>query len=192
MAVNSTSENNIGAIIDQAFAIAAQAEKLAATKAATPCRIPTATYVFDPLNDDERVHINALAHITIDRPVPLGGRKTIPSDTVPCPMPAKDAQSGSGEAPCIYFRALRMYRMDVHLSEIASVQFLFSAPDQDATYAIPMNRKAFVKFDVRLTFDHGVLTKFESNDPSQALAVLQIPANLIKDILGLETSSAKK
>jgi hypothetical protein len=107
-------------------------------------------------------------------------------------MPAKDAQSGSGEAPCIYFRALRMYRMNVHLSETASVQFLFSAPDQDATYAIPMNRKAFVKFDVKLTFDHGVLTKFESNDPSQALAVLQIPANLIKDILGLETSSGKK
>jgi len=175
MAVNTTSENNILAIIDQAFAVAAQAVKLTATRAETALakfRRPLMCSIAEPsaTRQDQQV-----AGITIDAPLPLGGRDTIPSDSVPCPTPANDLQSGSGETPCIYFRTLRMYRMDVHISRSASVQFLFSAPDQGATYAIPMNRKAFVKFDVKLTFDHGVLTKFESNDPSQALAYFRYP-----------------
>jgi hypothetical protein len=71
----------------------------------------------------------------------------------------------------------------------AEVDLFFQAPDA-AVYAIPMRRDNFVKFDVKLTFDHGVLTGYTSNNPSQALAVLQIPSDLIKDIIGLNASSS--
>lgn len=193
-AINTTSENQTLAIADQAFALAAQVGKLAAAEApppkahATPCALHAVNTILDPLNASQREQLKSKG-IVIDPPEAIDGRPTKASDSLPCPSPQSGKGDDRGEMDCIYFRVNRTYRVSIAAGGTTN-DFLFTAPDQSATYSIPMVRKDFVKFDVKLTFDHGVLKKIDSTDPSQLLALIQIPGDLIKDILGLDTSSS--
>lgn len=63
---------------------------------------------------------------------------------------------------------------------------IVSLPDINRLYYIPLDRKHLTKFDVKLTFDRGMLTKFESTDPSEALAALSVPSTIVRAILGLK------
>jgi hypothetical protein len=214
MGINTTSENQQLAIVDQTVALAAQVARLTAqlnvhlplarlngpapkVNVAPPpptCAAFSLTYVFDPLNARGSVGVDALnvllkpakAHVEPAQIIGagMGGAK---DDTTFCT--ARDAEAGQ----CVYFRVTRTYALSVEDDQDATnhgITLLLQAPDPDHDYAIPLRRKDFVKFDVKLTFDHGVLTSFASNDPSQLLAVLAIPSDLIKDVLGFGTSGS--
>jgi hypothetical protein len=62
-AINTTSENQTLAIVDQAFAVAAQAEKvplLRATSTAANCTAFSLTIIFNPLEKSQRDTLNDL------------------------------------------------------------------------------------------------------------------------------------
>ena len=71
---------------------------------------------------------------------------------------------------------------------VVARHFEVAAPDPDLILYIPINRKVFSKYDVKLTFDHGMLKKFDSNDKSEVLAALQLPSAVIKAILGFPSA----
>lgn len=61
--------------------------------------------------------------------------------------------------------------------------FLVMAPTPKVTLAATLDRRAITGLDTTLTFSNGMLTKFESTDPNQASALLQIPIDVIATIL---------
>ena len=200
MGLNTTSENQSLAIVDQTFALAKQlaaaplAVRLAArpSTAPLPCKAGTSVYAFNPLTDarqfSQQLETKQTAKISLSTPVILGSTEYSGTDQKSaaffCP---KTAPAGDR----VYFRANRLYKMTV-TDEINSdtQDIIFSAPDPTCTYSFPMVRRDLVKFDAQLTFDHGVLTKVQTNDPSEFLALIQIPGDIIKDVLGLDTSSS--
>lgn len=101
----------------------------------------------------------------------------------------------------IYYRPAAAYDLTVRVcTKIASAEcdgdprsirrHRLIAPDPTRVFYIPFDRKMFAKFDVKLTFDHGMLTTFQSTDTSEFLAALQVPGDVIRSILGLSTSSS--
>ena len=96
---------------------------------------------------------------------------------------ANDSTREGDESPCIFFRLARTYRLTVWDIEDANstsypngraYEFLLTAPDTASIYAVAMNRRPLVKFATTLTFEHGVLTGYETDDPSEGLATLCI------------------
>jgi hypothetical protein len=65
---------------------------------------------------------------------------------------------------------------------------LATGPDVNSAYYIPFNRKVFTRFDVKLTFKDGMLTKFESTDASETVAALALPADVFKNVAGIYQS----
>ncbi|MBU6299722.1 MAG: hypothetical protein KJS68_15900, partial [Alphaproteobacteria bacterium] len=204
-AINTTSENQTLAAVDQAFAVAAQIAKVTALMArptgAKTCQAFSLTFVFNPLEASQRKALNALLEANGGDKVEVGDVTVAGTNEKydwtscahgACTLPLLDYCLATDKATnqCIYFRRMRTFVLPIiDKDDNAEVDLSFQAPDA-AIYAIPMRRDDFVKFDVRLTFDHGVLTGYASNNPSQALAVLQIPSDLIKDIVGLNSSSS--
>ncbi|MDE1985984.1 MAG: lipoprotein [Alphaproteobacteria bacterium] len=204
-AINTTSENQTLAAIDQAFAVAAQAGKLfalAAPKTGKSCTAFNITYVFNPLEASQRAALNALLDandgddkVAVGDVTLAGTAENYAGDACAaggCTLPLPDYCLAADKTTnqCVYFRRMRSFVLPVlDKDSNTHVDLTFQAPDA-AIYAIPMRRADFVKFDVKLTFDHGVLTGYTSSDPSQVLAVLQIPSDLIKDIVGLNSSSS--
>ena len=199
-AINTTSENQTLAAVDQAFAVAAQAGKLfalSAPKTGKTCTAFNVTYVFNPLEASQRAALNALLDANDGADKVAVGDVTLAGTTEKydgdacaaggCVLPQPDYCIAADKTTnqCIYFRRMRSFVLPVlDKDSNTRVDLTFQAPDA-AIYAIPMRRADFVKFDVKLSFDHGVLTGYSSNNPSQVVAVLQIPSDLIKDIVGL-------
>lgn len=204
-AINTTSENQTLAIVDQAFAVAAQAEKipplLKATAAGPNCTAFSLTYIFNPLEKSQRDTLNDLIvknegsvkNVHVGDVTLVGTNEMYHGASCAqggCSLPQPGYCLDAATNQCIYFRKMRSFVLPVVVENAnTEVDLFFQAPDS-AIYAIAMRRDDFVKFDVKLTFDHGVLTGYTSTNPSQALAVLQIPSDLIKDIVGLDTSSS--
>ncbi|MBV9044873.1 MAG: hypothetical protein JO167_10970 [Alphaproteobacteria bacterium] len=68
-------------------------------------------------------------------------------------------------------------------------RFASVIPDPEVIMQITLNRNGPAKTDIKLEFSHGVLTKYENNQPSTVLAWVGIPADILKGILGLAPSS---
>jgi len=66
-----------------------------------------------------------------------------------------------------------------------SREFLVLAPDAAVTLVARLDRKAITGLNTTLTFANGMLTKFESTDPNQAVAALQIPIDALKAIVAI-------
>jgi hypothetical protein len=154
---------------------------------------------------DKKNEDNDVSNVTLSEPYIVGRKRGLglgsfivggngPCDDGLCVSPlSKNAlctDRDSNADQCIYFRRMQTFAWRIaDRKSRTDIILTFQAPDT-AIYAIPMRRNDFVKFDVRLTFSHGVLTGYTSNDPSKMLAVLQIPSDLIKGIVGLDTSSS--
>ena len=62
-------------------------------------------------------------------------------------------------------------------------QYLVMAPTPTVTLAATLDRRAITGLNTTLTFSNGMLTKFESTDPNQASALLQIPIDVLSTVL---------
>ena len=58
-------------------------------------------------------------------------------------------------------------------------------PDRTRIGNIAVTRAAFVNKVTKLTFDNGVLTKFDINKPSESIAAIQIPIDIAKSIISI-------
>jgi hypothetical protein len=210
-AINATSENKAVDILRQGLDLSTQVVKATDVKGpgASPCPSESFNYVLDPENDlgpDSELN-KALGRFKLRATIrPL---ETVSDAVKECDGCRIDETRGDG----IYYRVLRSYSLDVETFDVGTEEagqaavcalapanckikmrtltsIVFAAPDAKRTYFMPLRRKWFVKFDAKLTFDRGVLTKFESANPSQALAALQLPGDVIKSILGLSTATS--
>jgi len=200
-AVNTTSKNQIVPIMNQALALAGQVERALtvnlvpgrATKP-PPCATGFAiTYTFDPHKQSDIDELNWIlasnnACVSIDGPASTLEDRL--DDVAGAPPSCSGSQGCVGDG--IFYRAARAYKIGVidTKGETTKCRFVFTAPDPSLMYFMPLVRDWLVKFDVKLTFDRGVLTKFEASKPSQALAALQLPTDVIKSILGLDTPTS--
>ncbi len=192
--INSTSENQVGAIANQLIDITGSLIKLGVVAKAAECPKPDfeRSIVLDPTNKDWSKIQDAYGDkamfgiITIEDPKdPLA-----PQDPS-----AEDPRCGGvdGGVSGICYRVTRAYALRVTLKiDEVSVQkdFRVMAADPHRLFRIPFDPRTFAKFDVTMEFDHGVLKKFKSTDPSAVLAALQIPADVLKGLVGLDTSSS--
>ncbi|MFZ1990474.1 MAG: hypothetical protein WAW96_11970 [Alphaproteobacteria bacterium] len=171
------------------------------------------TYQFDPAVDQEteqaRIQSNLPVEgsepeitIKIRKSVTLGEdlqSKTLDEDVqskLARPHPLEQYEAPTGATKGVWYRpaiASRFkFNFTISKGEPNTIErdFVLAYPDPDRAFFIPFKKRGLAKLDVSLTFDHGMLTKYESDDQSQVLAVLQLPGDLVKSILGLSTSSS--
>jgi hypothetical protein len=130
------------------------------------------------------------------------GEAGAPALANPQSMDACDHAGGSANL-ChgLYFRPPAAYAITVTVirsgegtpancpgCSITKQTFVVFPPDPMRVFYIPFDRRVFTQFNVQLGFDHGMLTKFQSTDDSEVLGVLQLPATIIKDVLGIGSS----
>lgn len=64
------------------------------------------------------------------------------------------------------------------------------APDPTRVFYVAMKRRGAAKLDVKLTFENGMLTKNDGTYASEALAVAQWPAQIVKSAIGLSDAAS--
>lgn len=195
LAVNTTALNETPAIISQTLSLAGQVRQAfeaftegQAHPAATDCSdtVFNLQYTADLVNNRDG----------LQKLLPTGVHIDVKSIDAPAAPGAWSTNPAPNDYDGIYFRLNVPFlltvcdgipdREDCSKAQKHRGEAMFIAPSPEI-YRIRIDRKLFTKYDVKLTFSHGVLTKFDSTDNSEVLAALQVPANLIKAILGLRT-----
>jgi hypothetical protein len=94
-------------------------------------------------------------------------------------------QTGAGAArKSIYYRPLLPYKLKVMFKDNLYEKIVF-LPYQAPIIAWDITRPAFVKQVTKLTFVNGVLTEVYLNKPSEWLAAVKIPSEILKAVAGL-------
>jgi len=73
---------------------------------------------------------------------------------------------------------------------VKATTFALLAPDPEQTLYVPLNRRGPAKANIKLSFSHGMLTKYENVHTSALLAAISLPADILKSILGFSTSGS--
>ncbi len=87
------------------------------------------------------------------------------------------------ESTSIFYKPLKPCKVRVSMNE-SYFESIIYLPNKSPIIAIDITRPAFVKQVTKLTFAHGALTEIYLNKPSELLAGLQIPGNIINAIVG--------
>ncbi len=111
------------------------------------------------------------------------------------------AMHGNYHGGCIYavcFRLAQGYKITASASltgeTFNSPPMIFNvvAPSLDHYGYVQFNRRAFVSNSTALTFDNGILSSFESKNPSEVAGFFELPTELLKAaVVGVAFSAAK-
>lgn len=94
-------------------------------------------------------------------------------------------QAGTGATwKSIYYRPLLPYKLKVIFNDNLYEKIVF-LPYQAPIIAWDITRPAFVKQVTKLTFVNGVLAEVYLNKPSEWLAAVKIPSDILKAVAGL-------
>jgi len=182
MAVETTSKDQTGEIGKKFVELALAAAKVAVDAfvpeittvepAKRKCVDASATYFFDP------------AQTTIEAAALTDSLESLCVTVAIASMPGwPGPQQGGGGKPAsggIVFPPARPYGVTVHdVKGGVDYRFIAVAPDPDHAISIDLKRRSPAKLDVKLTFTNGMLTKFQSTDESRAVALLQIPIDIL-------------
>jgi len=213
-AVNSTSENQTAKITSDFFDLAKAVGGLAALRVNEPIKklkkTPPPCNAFDistdidlsdfPLLTQKQIVIPQLAQLTQmkNNNFDIKGVTVVLTRTAYGMDQAADSSTVFKGTDAIFYRPAAAYKLAIQVDDDHPLSttphigrdYEVIAPDENRIFAIRLDRKTFAKFDVQLTFEHGMLTKFASNDTAEALAALEIPADIVKGIIGLGTPSA--
>ncbi len=216
--VNASSEPQTSAIIGKVFEIAGDILKLSAlveTPRALAATMPVCdaktdvefTYFLDPTSPADisvlQKQLGPQINVLIAEGAPLKGEQT----TAPPGPGARECLAGAKSRSGVCYRALRPYSIHILLGQkigtmdkktkklaitddFAETTVASLVPDPDHTLYVPMDRDRFTKTDIKATFTHGVLSKYQRIQPSEALAVISIPADILKGLLGLPPLSS--
>lgn len=95
-------------------------------------------------------------------------------------------------AEVVCFRAMRPYVISVEQAETPpnegnykkkAFRFMVLAPDPNLVMGVRLDRQLLSTSDVKLTFDHGVLTKYDTVKNSEASSLLQLPLDVAAEVL---------
>ncbi len=107
----------------------------------------------------------------------LGGEKPYPKADLP-------TNSKKRDGPSFYYKVLIPHKVllswDQHV-----FSDVFNLPDNGPTLAYDVSRAALVKKTTKLTFTDGALTKVEIDNPSEALAAVKLPVDILKAIVSI-------
>jgi len=84
----------------------------------------------------------------------------------------------------IKYRPLLPYRLEIQLPDNLIIKTVY-LPNEAPVITLDVNRPAFADQVTTLTFEKGVLTQADLSRPSETLAFLKIPVDLVRAIVGL-------
>lgn len=199
MAVNGTSESQVGAIVGAVADLAVKAGTLATIDKSRTPNCPDSdfdiSFLVDPAQDGGG--LDALATRLSKLGVTLKNWQLSNSTlgtTLPVkPLPDYAHPQALNVTNGIWYHPAVSTKIDLEFKYAKATldrQFEVVGPERTRFYFIPFQRRGVAKLDIKLEFDHGMLTKYSSDDTSQLLAAIQLPADIVKSILGLSTSSS--
>jgi hypothetical protein len=151
---------------------------------------------FDPSSPADVVRIN---QTLIRRGFPLrieacslGWEPSLGDNSRPLacdPAPEDDRSVAGGEwtppQDGVIYRPALPWRMTVMQlpSDVVQSQHIVSIPNKSPLLSIPLDRTAFVNRVNEITFANGIPTKIDINKPSEALAFVSIPLEILNGVL---------
>jgi hypothetical protein len=170
------------------------------SNAADPCKTVTSfltqpftnEYTFNPSNPSEKSNINC----TLKK---VGSHFQITANKVPAPPNVQKSQSTPNSNQCgqcftglVYRRPVR-WEISISKTEtgsngdvpIRTVTILL--PNEGPAMVAPMDTSPFIATSYDIAFQDGMLTKWEVDRPSELYAAIQIPLNILKDVIALPT-----
>ena len=179
-------------IIIKLIEIAKEAVKLAGTFPAAPLvgaeKIEYFDIILDPedlLNSNETAEMKVLSDLGIKLKLVAikvrGGEAGQPKKSATAAIKGRgNYQKG------IYYRPLLPHRLTIEntINKSFTTETIY-LPNRAPILVFDITRASFVKKVTNLTFTDGVLTEFEINKPSQFLAGIEIPLNLVKALVAL-------
>ncbi len=192
--VNASSDPQYAAVIGKVFEIAADAAKLATVSA----RLDTLIAKPDRCNPDEDVDATLLVDLTSSNAA-NDIRAVLPDDMKVSVIPTRIVNLTGNEKrygdDCkpgvagICYRPAWPYEFEISIDDISVTSegsgnkkketehaikvkkiFATAIPDPEQIAQITLKRNGPTKSDIEMSFSHGVLTKYENNQPSTALA----------------------
>jgi hypothetical protein len=94
-------------------------------------------------------------------------------------------QTDHDEFPGFYYRPMLPYELFIKTTEEEIIDTIIYLPNFSPLMKFAITRPAFVEKITNLTFDKGVLTGIHINKPSELLAGLKIPSDILKSVAGL-------
>ncbi|HEY0301876.1 MAG TPA: hypothetical protein VGC36_11105 [Rhizomicrobium sp.] len=213
--VNASSEPQQAAIVGKLFEIGANIVKVASGAAGTmaltgkapvycnPDEETDVTYTIDPMSASADSDLTTVLPEGIEAHV--SATPLVATDGKAANDPCATQTSGVCYRPAWPFRieiTLEQHVLDIvknkkgkivsRTDRTITVKRVAAAviPNPNVIQQVTLNRNGPAKTDIKLGFSHGVLTKYENNRPSTALAVIGIPADILKGVLGHPPSSS--
>lgn len=89
------------------------------------------------------------------------------------------------ESRTIFYRPLWPYKFTFNVPDLFNITKTVYLPNKEPVIAIDIARPAFTKAVTNLTFKSGILTEVHLERPSELLAGLEIPLDILKAIAGI-------
>ena len=142
------------------------------------------------LPDDMTVHITATRVVALAERDANSNPGCVPGASGVCYRPAWPYKfTISVDDPTLTSEGTGKKKKDVAHQNNVTKQIASVIPDPEQIMQVRLDRNGPTKSDIKMEFNHGVLTKYENNQPSTALAWIGIPADILKGVLGLAPSS---
>ena len=88
----------------------------------------------------------------------------------------------------IYYRPLLPYELSIINEKFAIYyQETISLPNEAPILAVDLTRGPFITKKMTLTFKNGILTQMKVDKPSEVLAAMNIPLDIVKAVVALPT-----
>ena len=100
------------------------------------------------------------------------------------PLFTKTWSDSSSSPKGVKYRPLLPYRLEIQFPDNFFVQNIY-LPNEAPIISMELTRPAFADRVTSLTFENGVLTQADLTRPSEALAFMKLPVDLVKAIAGL-------
>lgn len=146
----------------------------------------TNEYTFNPSNQGERDDINCILK-QVGSQFQISAKKAPDLSTTPTPKPNDRCQCFKGlvyRRPVQWkFSISRIEKETEKAVPIRTVAVLL--PNEGPAVIAPMKTSPFVATTYDIAFQDGMLTKWDVDRPSELYAAIQIPLNILKDIIAL-------
>ena len=158
---------------------------------------------FDPTDDAERVALaqtleeqsqGALQLVHEGMAVGLTASKRVPA------AEGLASKFRDGKMPGLAYRAPRLTTIEVRAKPSANctsqgqpayASLSATVPDADTAYLLPVDAGAFTKSKVDYTFKDGMPVSYQTDRPSQAVAVARLPVEIMKAVVEVPASILK-
>lgn len=183
--VNVDAEDKTPAIIDtiattivDVFKVAAETGKMSLEGS------PPFNYVFDPLDktetDDVMDKMGKRGFKLTVTPSPSTVAAGVVSEGTKETTSATSSRKSNGQNPGVFYRPPTTVELQIESSGTLMERVALRVPDKRSVAMLSLTRSGLIKKSTHISFNNGDLGGFTYTKPSQALAVVGIPASIAK------------